>query len=148
MRLTQDGIKLLHEFEGLKLNAYLCPAKIWTIGYGNTFYEDGSKVRPGDVITLERAESLFFKVVNDFAKGVRESILQPIEDYKFSALVCLAYNIGINAFRKSTLLKLVNENPNNPEIEDQFLRWNRAGGKVMNGLTRRRIAEAKLYFNQ
>ena len=146
MRLNKNGIDLLHRFEGCKLNAYLCPANIPTIGWGNTFYEDGSPVKMGDVITQERADELFLNIVDKFANGVRSAILQPINSNKFSALVSFAYNVGINAFKKSTLLKLVNINPDDPSIRTQFMRWTRAGGKVLAGLNRRREAEADLYF--
>ena len=154
MRLTNDGIKLLHTFEGCKLSAYLCPAAVplpkdkqfWTIGWGNTFYEDGSAVKQGDVITQDRADELFLNVVNTFATGVRQLILQPISDNKFSALVSFAYNVGLANLKKSTLLRMVNSNPSDPTIRDQFMRWNKAGGKVLAGLTRRRSAEADLYF--
>jgi len=154
MRLNKKGIELLHHFEGCKLTAYLCPAALnlpkerqfWTIGWGNTFYEDGSPVKKGDVITQERADALFLNIVEDFAKGVRQAIQQPISSNKFSSLVSFAYNVGLEAFRRSTLLRMVNSNPTDPAIRDQFMRWNRAGGKVLAGLTRRRRAEADLYF--
>lgn len=146
MRITEEGIKLLHEFEGCKLTAYLCPAGVWTIGWGNTFYEDGSRVKQGDVITQERADELFLNVVNTFARGVRQLLLQPISDNRFSALVSFAYNVGLANLKRSTLLRMVNTNPVDPAIRDQFMRWNRAGGVVLAGLTRRRRAEADLYF--
>lgn len=146
MRITEDGIKLLHHFEGCKLEAYLCPAKVWTIGWGNTFYEDGSKVKEGDKITQERADELFLHILNDFAKQVRQSIQQPINDNRFSALVSFSYNVGVGNLRRSTLLKKVNINPDDQSIRDEFMKWNKAGGVVLNGLTRRRKAEADLYF--
>lgn len=146
MKLNEAGIKLMHDFEGLKLQAYLCPAKIWTIGYGNTYYEDGKKIKEGDVITKERAEKLFLMIANDFAKRVRSLLKVTLNENQFSALVCLAYNIGIANLKNSTLLKIVNVTPNDPSIRAQFLRWNKASGKVLAGLTRRREAEANLYF--
>jgi lysozyme len=147
MKTNQQGIKLLHDFEGLKLNAYLCPAKVWTIGYGNTRYEDGTPVKSGDVITKERAESLFLRILDTFERGVLSRVRSTLNANQFSALVCLSYNIGLGNFGNSTLLRLVNANPNNPEIRAQFLRWNKAGGREMQGLTRRRIAESNLYFS-
>jgi len=147
MKTNQQGIKLLHDFEGLRLSSYLCPAKVWTIGYGNTRYEDGSPVKSGDVITKERAESLFLRILDTFEKGVLSRVKVALNPNQFSALVCLSYNIGLGNFGNSTLLRLVNVNPNNPEIRAQFLRWNKAGGIEMQGLTRRRMAESNLYFS-
>jgi lysozyme len=147
MIVTNDAIKLLHKYEGLVLDAYLCPAKVPTIGYGNTFYEDGSKVKMGDKITKERAIELFENILeNNFASQVKRLIKSRVTNNQFSALVSFAYNVGIGNLKRSTLLKLVNSNPNDPAIRQQFMRWNRAGGKVLLGLTRRRESEANLYF--
>ena len=149
MKLTEKGINLIKEFEGLRLTAYRDSVGVWTIGYGNTFYEDGSTVKQGDKITQDRADRLFRSIVNKFADQVRTALTNPdrISDAQFSAMVSLAYNIGIGAFKGSTLLRKVNANPCDPTIPDEFLRWNKAGGKVLAGLTRRRKAEADLYKN-
>jgi lysozyme len=149
MRLTEKGINLIKEFEGLRLTAYRDSVGVWTIGYGNTFYEDGTTVKQGDKITQERADSLFRSIVDKFADQVRASLINPdrVSDAQFSAMVALAYNIGIGAFRGSTLLRKVNANPCDPTIPDEFPRWNKSGGKVLAGLTRRRKAEAELYKN-
>lgn len=151
MILTNDGIELLHRYEGLRLNSYLCPAKVPTIGYGNTFYEDGTKVKLGETITLERANELFNNIVEiSFCRKIRGLIISEINNNQFSALVSFAYNIGIGnskrGFASSTLLKKVNINPNDPTIAKEFLKWNKAGGIVLLGLTRRRISESNLYF--
>jgi lysozyme len=147
MIVTNDAIALLHKYEGLVLDAYLCPAKVLTIGYGNTFYEDGSKVKIGDKITKARADELFNNILeNNFASPVRNLIKSKVTNNQFSALVSFAYNVGIGNLKKSTLLKMVNINPNDPAIRGQFMRWNKAGGKELLGLTRRREAEANLYF--
>lgn len=149
MKLNEKGIALMHQFEGLKLEAYLCPAKVWTIGYGNTYYEDGTKVKQGDKITKERAEQLFTNITEEkFCKPLRTLIKSKVNDNQFSALVCFAYNLGTGAISKSTLLKKVNVNPNDITISAEFMKWNKAGGKVLNGLTRRREAESKLYFTK
>jgi lysozyme len=147
MKIINDAIILLHKYEGLRLDAYLCPAKIPTIGYGNTFYENGSKVKIGDKITKARAEELFNNILeNNFASPVRRLIKSKVNNNQFSALVSFAYNVGVGNLQKSTLLRMVNENPNNPAIREQFMRWNKAGGKELLGLTRRRESEANLYF--
>ena len=147
MKLNRDGIALMHLYEGLRLEAYMCPAGVWTIGYGNTFYENGTRVKKGDVITKERAEELFENIVKiKFELPMSRLIDVDLNDNQYSALVSFTYNIGIGNFSKSTLLKMVNKNPNNPFIREQFLRWNKAGGKPLLGLTRRRTSEANLYF--
>jgi len=147
MKLNKLGIDLMHHFEGCRLEAYLCPAKVPTIGWGNTSYEDGIPVKMGDKISQERANSLFLFVANKFADELRKVIKTNLKENQFSALVCFAYNLGTGNLTKSTLLKKVNANPNDPEIANEFLKWNKAGGKVLAGLTRRREAEAKLYFS-
>ena len=146
MKLNQAGIDLMHQFEGLKLDAYLCPANIPTIGWGSTFYEDGKKVKLGDKITKERADALFLGIAEDFAKRVRTLLKKELNENQFSALVSFTYNVGVGSLQKSTLLKKVNVNPSDPTIHNKFIKWNKAGGKVLNGLTRRREAESKLYF--
>jgi lysozyme len=113
MKLNKKGIEMMHKYEGLRLIAYLCPAKVWTIGYGNTFYEDGSRVKQGDKITKERAEQLFFNITNkNFAEPLLKLLKVELNENQFSALVCFAYNVGTGALAKSTLLKKVNINPN------------------------------------
>ena len=148
MKLNKKGIEMMHKYEGLKLTAYLCPAKVWTIGYGNTFYEDGSRVKQGDKITKERAYELFTNITNmSFVDPIKKRLLKvELNENQFSALVCFAYNVGIANLSKSTLLKKVNINPNDLTIRNEFLKWNKANGKVLRGLTLRRESEANLYF--
>ena len=146
MKLNKAGIDLMHEFEGCSLTAYLCPANKWTIGYGNTYYENGKPVQQGDKITQQEADDLFGLIAEDFAKRLRNLLRVIINENQFSALVSFAYNVGIANLNKSTLLKKVNANPIDPTITNEFLKWNKGGGKVLAGLTRRRNAEAKLYF--
>ena len=147
MKTNKEGIDLLHHFESCKLDAYICPASVWTIGWGNTQYEDGSKVRPGDRVTQERADELFLNILSGFEKSVQGLVKSKINDNQFSALVSFSYNVGAGNLQKSTLLKKLNIDPSDPSIKDEFLKWNKAGGKALNGLTRRREAESKLYFS-
>jgi lysozyme len=140
------GIPIIRKFEGLKLKAYLCPAGVWTIGYGNTFYENGSKVQEGEKITLDRADKLLFFVVQKFEAEVKKLVKSTINDNQLGALTSFAFNVGAGNLAKSTLLKKVNANPNDATIRDEFMRWTKAGGKVLNGLVTRRKAEADLYF--
>lgn len=146
MTLNKAGKDLIKRFEGVSLDAYRCSANKITIGYGNTFYEDGSLVQMGDKITKERAESLFELIADSFSSKVNPLITSNVNNNQFDALVSFAYNCGIGNLKSSTLLKKVNLNPNDATIRDEFMKWNRASGKVLAGLTRRRTAEADLYF--
>mgnify|MGYP005754621755 CR=1 FL=1 len=158
MKTNQAGIKILHDFESCRLKAYKCPAGKWTIGWGNTFYEDGRPVREGDVITQARADSLFLFVLARFEDQARRAITSKVNDNQFSAFVSALYNIGPGTPEKSglirlkngqpsTLLRKINANPNDPSIRDEFMKWVSAGSAFENGLRRRRAAEANLYFS-
>jgi lysozyme len=148
MILDNKGYLLITKHEGLKLKPYLCPAKIPTIGYGNTYYPDGKRVTLLDKdITKQQAFDMFKEVANRFGKRVNELVTSNINQNQFNALVSFAYNVGTGNFSSSTLLKKVNRNPDDLTIKDEFLRWNKAGGKVLNGLTNRRNEEADLYFS-
>jgi lysozyme len=140
------GIPIIRKYEGLKLRAYLCPAKVWTIGYGSTFYENGTIVQPGDIITRDRADRLLIHTVEQFERGVRAAVRSAIKANQLGALTSFAFNVGLGNLRKSTLLRKVNANPSDPTIRNEFMRWTRAGGQVLRGLERRRQEEADLYF--
>lgn len=146
MKLNKAGADLIKQFEGCKLKSYQCSALRWTIGYGNTFFEDGTPVVAGNAITQQKAEQLFEIIANDFSAKVAKLVTLKVSENQFGALTSFAYNCGIANLQKSTLLKKVNSNPNDPSIKAEFLKWNKAGGKVLAGLTRRREAEANLYF--
>jgi lysozyme len=154
MKTNALGRELIQHFESLMLQAYQCSAGRWTIAYGNTFYEDGTPVKKGDKVNVERAESLFTLILDKFEKEVASLLTRTLTENQFAALVSFAYNVGSDidadtiaeGLGDSTLLKLVNRDPNDPRIADEFLKWNKAGGKVLAGLTRRRKSEAHLYF--
>ena len=146
MNLNDKGKDLIKLFEGCKLVAYKCSAAKDTIGYGNTFFENGTPVKPGDKITQERANELFEIIAKDFADKVKPLIKSAVTPNQFAALTSFAYNAGIGNLKNSTLLKKVNANPNDPTIDLEFQKWNKAGGKVLAGLTKRRASESKLYF--
>jgi len=146
MKLNKEGADLIKSFEGCKLKAYQCSAMKWTIGYGNTFFEDGTPVVAGNAIYQEKAEQLFELISNDFSAKVVKLVPSHITPNQFGALVSFAYNYSIANLQKSTLLKKVIANHNDPSIKAEFLKWNKAGGKVLAGLTRRREAESNLYF--
>jgi lysozyme len=146
MKVNAEGYALIKKFEGCHLKAYRCPSNVATIGYGNTFYEDGTKVKDGDVITQARAEELAKFIIDQFAVTIAPFILQPLNDNQFSACVSLAYNIGTAGFKRSSVFKKLNVNPLDATIADSFRLWNKGGGKVLKGLVRRREAEIQLYF--
>jgi lysozyme len=146
MKVNAEGYALIKKFEGCRLKAYLCPANVWTIGYGNTFYENGMKVKEGDVITQQRAEELAKFIIDQFAVTIEPFILKPLNDNQFSACVSLAYNIGTAGFKKSSVFRKLNVNPLDATIADSFRLWNKGGGKVLPGLIKRREAEIALYF--
>lgn len=147
MKINNAGIQLIKSFEGCLLNAYLDSVQIPTIGYGATFYEDGTKVKIGDKITQERANVLLDNHLIYFSQKIKPLIKVELNDNQFSALGSFAFNLGVGALSKSTLLKKVNANPNDKTIEQEFMKWVNAGGKKLNGLVRRRTAESKLYFS-
>lgn len=147
MKVNKQGVQLVKSFEGCFLNAYLCPAKVWTIGYGSTKYQNGNPVKQGDKITQKEAETLLSDTLDEFSNGVSKLIKVELNDNQFSALVSFAFNLGVGALSKSTLLKKVNANQNDKTIEQDFMKWVNAGGKKLNGLVRRRTAESKLYFS-
>ena len=149
MKLDSRGYDLIKEFEGFSDRPYKCSANIPTIGYGNTFYPDGKRVSMLDKqITKEYADEIFKYVVDNFAFKVSKLIKSKVTQNQFNALVSFAYNVGIGNLEKSTLLKLVNINPNDAMIAKQFLRWNKAKGKELKGLTNRRIKESALYYTK
>jgi lysozyme len=149
MKLDKKGYDLIKEFEGLKLKPYLCSAQVPTIGYGSTYYENGKKVKLTDTpITKERADELFEIVADDFAKRVLPLVKKPLTQNQFNSIVSFAFNLGVRALQNSTLLRLVNINPNDAMIAKEFLKWNKAGGVIVKGLTNRRIKESALYFTK
>jgi len=146
MNISKDGIALIKAFEGCKLNSYLDSVKVPTIGYGATYHKDGTKVKMGETISQQEADSLLEFHINDFCVDVKHLVKKALTDNQFGALVSFAFNLGSANLEKSTLLKKVNTNPDDISIRNEFLKWNKAGGKVLAGLTRRRTAEADLYF--
>ncbi len=137
-------LTIIKFYEGLKLRAYKCPAGVPTLGFGNTFYEDGKPVKMGDVITIEKANQLLENISYKFLQGMK--LPDGLTDNQQSALLSFAYNVGLGAWAKSTLRKKVLANPADPTIVKEFMKWDKAGGKVLKGLTTRRAAEAALYF--
>ena len=147
-KLSQKGVDLIKQFEGLSLTPYVCAGGINTIGYGNTYYTNGKKVTLKDPkITTQQAEELLKHSLSTYEKAVDSFCRDDISQPQFDALVSFAYNVGTGALQKSTLIKKVNANPKDVTIADEFLKWNKSAGRVLAGLTRRRQAEANLYFS-
>lgn len=147
MKTSQVGIELISSFEDLKLNAYDDGVGVWTIGIGTTVYPNGVKVKKGDTCTLDQAKEYFAHDLKRFESSVNNLVKVPLTQNQFDALVSLAYNIGSGAFKNSTLLKKLNAK-DYAGAADQFLVWNKGGGKVMKGLVRRREAERALFLKK
>lgn len=151
MTISQKGIDLIKLFEGFEANAYPDPAtgaEPWTIGYGST-YMNGDKVKKGDKITVEAAEKLLkHTIVSTYGNAIDANVKKPLTQNQYDALCSFVYNVGVGNFKRSTLLKKINVNPDDPAIINEFLKWNKAAGKPMVGLTKRRTAEAQLYFKE
>ena len=144
MKTSENGKQLIISFEGIKLNAYKCPAGVPTIGVGNTFYLNGNKVKIGDKITLPQAMELFESLLPKYEKTVLDAIKVPLTQSQFDALVSWVYNLGPNNLKSSSMLRVLNEGKYD-EVPAQMKRWNKASGKVLAGLTRRREAEGLMF---
>ena len=139
MKVSQDCIDLVKFFEGFEAKAYLCPANVWTIGYGRT-----RNVREGDVVNEKQAERDLLEELEEFGDQVSSTVKVSLEQSQFDALTSWTYNLGVGNLQSSTLLKKLNSGDKN-SVPSEMLRWNKAAGKVLAGLTRRREAEAKLW---
>ena len=147
MKISPRGLELIKDFEGFSSTSYLDVVNIPTIGWGNTYYENGTKVKLGEQISKTDALKLLEVVANrDFADKIFPAIKVKVTQSQFDAMVSLAYNIGTGAFLKSTLLKKVNAG-DFAGAGEEFLRWNKAGGKEVLGLTRRREREKQLFLS-
>ncbi|MCU4389894.1 lysozyme [Acinetobacter courvalinii] len=147
MKTSSVGINLISSFEDLKLEAYLCPAGVWTIGFGTTVYPDGKKVKKGDTCTAAKAKEYFAHDLSRFEAAVNQAVTVSITQNQFDALVSLTYNIGETALKKSTLLAKLNKCDIKGAAE-QFAVWNKGGGQVLKGLVRRRAAERVLFLKK
>ena len=148
-KISDKGVDLIKQFEGFSSKPYLCPAKICTIGYGATFYQNGKKITMADKpITEKEAIELLKFMLARFEQYVDSYCVDTLTQNQFDALVSFCYNVGPANLKASTLLKKVNANPNDETIREELKKWNKGGGKVLKGLTRRREAEANLYFQK
>lgn len=140
------GKNLIKEFEGFRATAYLCPAGVWTVGYGTTRIS-GKLVKQGTKVTTDEAETLLEEDLKRFEDGVNRLVQVEINQNQFDALVSFVYNLGVGNLQKSTLLKKLNAGLF-AEAAEQFLKWDKAAGKRLPGLTRRRKAERELFLGQ
>lgn len=141
MKASVDAYELIKQFEGLRLEAYLCPAGIRTIGYGHT-----SGVSPNSFITIQEADEYLHRDVAAIEMQLNKLNLS-LRQCQWDAIVSFVFNVGIGNFKASTLLAKIRINPDDNSIIDEFLRWVYANGKVMRGLQKRRLTEMKLYFS-
>jgi len=139
VKCSQEGLELIKKFEGCKLKSYKCPAGVWTIGYGHT--ED---VKEGDIVSPQEADKLLRADVFKFEEYVADNVMVNLTQNQFDALVTWTFNLGVGNLRNSTMLKKLN-NADYTSVPFEMKRWNKAGGKTLDGLVRRRQAESLLF---
>tara|TARA_R110000803_G_scaffold149167_1_gene214626 strand:+ start:2254 stop:2697 length:444 start_codon:yes stop_codon:yes gene_type:complete len=139
MNISQEGLGLIKKFEGCELNSYKCAAGVWTIGYGSTH-----GIEEGMSISKSRAEELLLEDISEFEDHVMNNVKVPLNQNQFDAMVSWTFNLGGGNLKSSTLLKVLNGG-DYEDVPNQIKRWNKANGKVLEGLIRRREAEALLF---
>ena len=139
MQISEEGLALIKKFEGCELKAYRCPANVLTIGYGHI-----KDVKEGDQITKEEANYMLQEEMIEYEGYVNDMVDVELNQSQYDSLCAWVYNLGPTNFQSSTLLKVLNKGKYN-EVPQQIKRWNKAGGEVLNGLIRRRLAEALLF---
>jgi|TARA_B110000977_G_scaffold111217_1_gene144334 lysozyme len=139
MNISQEGLGLIKKFEGCEYNAYKCAAGVLTIGYGHT-----EGVKEDDLVTQQEADKLLEKDIKIFEEIVLDAVEMPLSQHQFDALVSWTFNLGGGNLNSSTMLKVLNTG-DYENVPTQIKRWNKAGGKVLEGLIRRREAEALLF---
>ena len=142
MKISEQGLDLIKHFEGCELEAYKCAAGVWTIGYGHI-----KTAVEGKVITQEEADNLLVEEIIEYEDYVRAAVKVPLKQYQFDALVSWTFNLGNGNLNASTMLKVLNREEYEG-VPAQMARWNKAGGKVLEGLIRRREAEGLLFENK
>ena len=139
MNISQEGLSLIKKFEGCELEAYKCAADVWTIGYGST-----KGVKEGDTVSQEEADKLLLHEMEEYEGYINDMVNVDLEQNQFDAMVSWAFNLGPANLKASTLLKVLNAK-DYEGVPAQIKRWNKAGGKVLQGLIRRREAESLLF---
>ncbi|GAA4667469.1 lysozyme [Bartonella pachyuromydis] len=143
-KISKEGLALIKKWEGLCLNAYEVRVGVWVIGYGHTSAVGTPHVHKGMRITEAEAEKILYQDLQQFEYVVEKTVTVPLNDEQFAALVSFSYNIGIDAFRDSTLVKKLNKG-NYEAVPTELQKWTRVGGKRLPGLVNRRAAEAGLW---
>lgn len=144
MKTGPKGIKLLKQFEGWRSKAYRCSAGVLTIGYGHTSMAGPPKVTPSMTITKAQGEAILKKDLKKYEKAVNDYVRVQLTQEQFDALVSFCYNVGPGNFKKSSVLRYVNARRFD-DVPSRLMLWNKAGGRVLRGLTRRRAAEGELF---
>ena len=139
MKCSQEGLELIKKFEGCKLKSYKCSAGVWTIGYGHT-----EGIKEGDMVSPQEADKLLRADVFKFEEYVADNVMVELTQNQFDALVAWTFNLGVGNLRNSTMLKKLN-NADYTSVPFEMKRWNKAGGKTLDGLVRRRQAESLLF---
>ena len=142
MKCSQEGLALIKKFEGCRLKAYRCSANVLTIGYGHT-----GGVKEDDTITQPEADKLLENDIAKFEEYVSDNVIVELKQYQFDALVAWTFNLGVGNLRSSTMLKKLNESDYD-SVPSEMKRWNKAAGKTLDGLIRRRKAEGLLFENK
>jgi lysozyme len=145
MKTNRAGIELIRKWEGVRLTAYVCPAGVLTIGYGHTSAAGAPKVTPGMKISHEEASEILVRDLVKYESAVTRALTRTPNEHQFSAMVSLCYNIGPGAFAKSSVVRLFNAG-DVAGAADAFTMWNKAGGKVLQGLVNRRKDERALFL--
>ena len=139
MNISQEGLGLIKKFEGCELEAYVCAAGVWTIGYGST-----KEVKEGDKISQEEADKLLLHEMDEYEGYITDNVTVDLKQNQFDSLVSWVFNLGPTNLKASTMLKVLNLG-NFEGVPEQMKRWNKANGKTLDGLIRRREAEALLF---
>ena len=142
MNISQEGLSLIKKFEGCEYNAYKCAAGVWTIGYGHT-----AGVKEGDLVTQQEADKILEEDMKEYESYRKSAVTVDLNQNQFDSLVSWVFNLGPSNLSSSTLLTKIN-NKDWDNVPEQIKRWNKAGGKVLEGLIRRREAEALLFENK
>tara|TARA_E500000081_G_scaffold133681_1_gene145492 strand:+ start:190 stop:633 length:444 start_codon:yes stop_codon:yes gene_type:complete len=142
MKCSQEGLALIKKFEGCRLKAYRCSANVLTIGYGHT-----GGVKEDDTISQPEADELLENDIAKFEEYVSDNVIVELKQHQFDALVAWTFNLGVGNLRNSTMLKKLN-GADYDSIPFEMRRWNKAGGKTLDGLIRRRKAEGLLFENK
>lgn len=144
---VQPAIDLIKKFEGCKLEAYQDMVGVATIGYGTTVYPNGNRVKLWEKCSQEEAETFLHAEIDRILVAISETVTAPLTENQICALISFTYNLGVGCLKRSTMVKLINGGASKEAIAAQFARWVKAGGVEVEGLVKRRAAEAELFIS-